>query len=809
MSARRSPLAKGWLHWGAGLVRGLRWPRGLSSKIYLAFLITSVVPTSIAGLIGILYSFDVLKQEMLLHLAQETAIRAEAQTNFFRQLSSELSYLANAPAVRDLPEGIGDTERSDPDGARRRIKRAFAAFAEAYPYIYQIRYLDGRGREVVRVDRRDDKIHDVPEPELQDKSDRYYVRDSMALEPGEIYVSPLDLNVEGGQVETPEKPVIRLATPVTDAAGRKRGLLIVNLHAGIILDQVQGMADARSGTAFLFNRSGYYLARSPAGSAEGGFRMQSIDDITAFPRPLLGKILEGDRNAELVGDWIIAYAPILVRSQATAGRDQPVEWAVMLAYPRDKLLAVVFSLSSLYTVLAVALAVTAIAGFLLSRHLLRPLLSLRDETEAIAQGDFSGRVEIKGQDEIALLGQRFNTMAEWLERYYGALEGQRQSLEIEVRARTAALERERANLAAILANTGDGILALSPDGIIEFANTAAALMFDSPAVALVGLPFQNLWSGWNDLASGSSPQLLTAQIGDRSLALNIAPLRVATEQHGFIIVLRDVSEERRLQDERRELDRQLFQMEKMTTMGELAMGLAHEIGNPLAGMKTVVQVLRSEELDADTTGRYLSRIEDEVNRLSSFLRTFHGFAAPQESFPRACTLDDVLDDVLLWTRKEASSQGITIEYRHCGKDIPKLWADLNQLKQVLLNLVINAIHATRGGGRITIGMCGAVRPEDRERPVQRMRFCIDDNGEGIAPEILPTIFDPFFTTRASGSGLGLAVVKKIVAQHGADIVVESTPGKGTRFTLVWPVAEDGSVAGTAADLNCLRKAAHG
>ncbi|MBI5163876.1 MAG: hypothetical protein HY985_08230, partial [Magnetospirillum sp.] len=221
------------------------------------------------------------------------------------------------------------------------------------------------------------------------------------------------------------------------------------------------------------------------------------------------------------------------------------------------------------------------------------------------------------------------------------------------------------------------------------------------------------------------------------------------------------------------------------------------------------QALRSEDLDAATTGRYLSRIEDEVNRLSSFLRTFHGFAAPQETFPHACTLDDVLEDVLLWTRKEAVSRGIAIEYKHCAKDIPTLWADPNQLKQILLNLVINAIHATRDGGRITVGMCGSVRPEDRDRPVPRMRFCVDDTGEGIPPEVLPTIFDPFFTTRASGSGLGLAVVKKIVVQHGADILVESTPGKGTRFTLVWPVADGGGATAAMTELNCERELSHG
>jgi signal transduction histidine kinase len=232
----------------------------------------------------------------------------------------------------------------------------------------------------------------------------------------------------------------------------------------------------------------------------------------------------------------------------------------------------------------------------------------------------------------------------------------------------------------------------------------------------------------------------------------------------------------------------MFQMEKMTALGELAMGLAHEIGNPLAGMKAVVQMLE-EEPHAPQVREYLARVHAEIDRLSGFLRTFHGFAAPQETHPVACKLNDVLEDVLLWTRKEARARKVTINGAACWHEVPALYADPAQLKQVLLNLVINAVQAMPDGGAIDIGMCA--READLHAAVPRLRFCVRDNGPGIAPEVLPKIFDPFFTTRADGSGLGLAVVKKIALQHGADIQVHSEPGKGTRFELVWPVCAEG------------------
>ena len=659
--------------------------KGLSSKIYFAFLVTAVVPVLVAGMVGIYFSLDALRKETLHHLEQEVTSRAEGMARFFDQLASELLYLASSSLLHDVANAMASGRQGLAPDARLRLERDYAAFARAYPYIYQVRFLDQAGREVVRVDRRDGRLYTVPEAELQDKSGRYYVSEGMEHEPGQVYVSPLDLNIERGVVEKPERPVIRFATPIVDRKGVKRGLLIINLHAAFMLGQIQELAGGRGGVAYLFDRSGFYLSRSAEAAEPESFKMQSVESLTQLmPRPLLTRIINREKGTELLGDWIVAHAPIGVGETLADRSDSSMDWAIALAFPRKRLFEAVFNLYLLYGVLALTLVGTAIAGFLLSRHLLRPLELLSRETEEVALGHFSHRVEIRGGDEIADLGRRFNAMAARLEQSYRALEDRKGELEKEVQLRTAALEKE--------------------------------------------------------------------------------------------------------QQERRELDHQMFQVEKMTTLGEVAMGLAHEIGNPLAGMKAVAQMLLEEEL-APQQREYLERILNEVNRLSEFLRTFHGFSAPQEFHPVACRLEQTLEDVMLWTRKEAKSRGVTIDIAPCSGNVPALWADPNRLKQVLLNLVINAIHAMPEGGRIEIGMCaGLGHPEDLDGTVPKMRFCVRDTGVGIPAEVLPKVFDPFYTTRADGSGLGLAVVKKIAQQHGADIQVESKPGHGTCFELVWPIA---------------------
>lgn len=665
--------------------------KGLSSKIYIAFLVTAVVPVLVAGLVGIYFSLDALRKETLHHLDQEVTSRAENMARFFDQLASELLYLASSSLLRDVANNMAAGRTSLPQEARLRLERDYAAFARAYPYIYQVRFLNAEGREIVRVDRREGKLYTVPEAELQDKSGRYYVHDGLEHEPGQVYVSPLDLNIERGVVEKPERPVIRFATPIVDRKGVKRGLLIINLHAAFMLGQIQEMAGSRGGVAYLFDRSGFYLSRTADAAEPESFSMQSVEALTShMPRALLSRIIQRDKGTEMLGESIIAYAPIGIGQTLADRSDSSMDWAIALSFPRKRLFEAVFNLYLLYGVLALTLVGTAVAGFLLSRHLLRPLEQLSHETEEIAEGHFAHRVEIRGEDEIADLGRRFNAMAATLEQSYRRLEDRKGELEREVQIRTAALERE--------------------------------------------------------------------------------------------------------QQERRELDRQMFQVEKMTTLGEIAMGLAHEIGNPLAGMKAVAQMLLEEELTPHQR-EYLERILGEINRLSEFLRTFHGFSAPQEFLPVACRLEQVLEDILLWTRKEARSRGVTIAFMPCSTAVPALWADPNRLKQVLLNLVINAIHAMPEGGRIEIGMCaGLGHPGDLDGDVPKMRFCVRDSGVGISPEVLPKVFDPFYTTRADGSGLGLAVVKKIAQQHGADIQIESTPGHGTCFELVWPIAPGEDIA---------------
>lgn len=643
--------------------------RGLARRIYIAFMLVAVIPTALAGLIGIYVSLETLREETLRNLQQEVTVRAQGVGRFFDQLAAELLYLADTSALEELRSArrAGDSLRIR--AATTRLERDYLTLAKAYPHLYQIRYLSADGMEVVRVDKKDNRVLVTAADQLQNKADRYYFPDAMLRRPGEIYVSPLDLNIEQGRIELPERPVIRVATPIGTGIGANEGILIINLHADFLIEQIQQMAQVRSGTVYLFDRAGHYLART-ANSADG-FSLQPIENVQSrFGAEAIQDIFLSDDGAQLVANIIFAHAAI--RFGEAYPEEEVAPWVIAVAYPEQTLLLSMFNLFALYTILGICLLATAIGGYVLSRHLLGPLEALTRESEAIASGNFSHRVEIQGSDEIARLGEKFNAMAQTIEQLVGALAAHRDRLEDEVRARTADLKHE--------------------------------------------------------------------------------------------------------QEERRELDRQMFQMDKMATMGELAMGLAHEIGNPLAGMKAVAQAMQFEEDLPASIREPLRRFESEVDRLSDFLRSFHGFTAPTVPNLQAVVLTEALQDVLFWTRKEAKSIGIDIE-TEIEADLPSLAADPAQLKQVLLNLLVNAMHAMPAGGRL---MIAALAEGDR------VRIEVRDSGIGIPAEVLTRIFDPFFTTRPGGSGLGLAIVAKIVREHGAEIRVDSQPGHGTCISLIWP-----------------------
>jgi hypothetical protein len=247
----------------------------------------------------------------------------------------------------------------------------------------------------------------------------------------------------------------------------------------------------------------------------------------------------------------------------------------------------------------------------------------------------------------------------------------------------------------------------------------------------------------------------------------------------------------------RQHHREIQQVQHLASLGELAAGVAHEIRNPLAGIKYAVQILSKEPGLADGQRETMAEIMRSIERLEKTMTDLLLYSRVRPPDLRPVSLAEVIEDALSSLKEEFQLGGIRVEKRF-DPALPPLSLDFEQMVKVFLNLFLNALQAMPGGGTLTIAACcrepGDSAGEDAAGPIQDgqgwAEVTLQDTGEGMAPEVLKEIFRPFFTTKARGTGLGLSLSRRIVEQHRGQIFARSEAGKGTTFFLRLPLHSD-------------------
>ena len=232
-----------------------------------------------------------------------------------------------------------------------------------------------------------------------------------------------------------------------------------------------------------------------------------------------------------------------------------------------------------------------------------------------------------------------------------------------------------------------------------------------------------------------------------------------------------------------------MQKEKMAALGELTTRIAHEIKNPLGIIKGSAQILIDETEDSDVKSEVVDFIIDEVNRLDIKVRDLLNHSRPRPPNLKKTNINETLEErIHFWESQKDLGNQIKIKRKYT-QDLPDILVDGEQIRQVILNLLINCNEAMPGGGMITVATGFESQKEDPEnsRDSGNVLVEFEDTGIGIRKEDLGRIFDPFFTTKKEGTGLGLSTVNRIIGNHKGKISVESEIGKGTRFTLHFPV----------------------
>ncbi len=231
--------------------------------------------------------------------------------------------------------------------------------------------------------------------------------------------------------------------------------------------------------------------------------------------------------------------------------------------------------------------------------------------------------------------------------------------------------------------------------------------------------------------------------------------------------------------------------EKLAALGTLTAGLAHEIRNPLGIIRASAELLEEEEVEREI--KFGTMIVEEVDRLSELLTSFLDFAKPKEVNSSIHDLGELVRQILVGVGPEFNDKGVRLEQLR-EEDRFDVSMDVDQIKQVLLNLLLNARDAVNGGGEVAITLThrkrprhGALFPSKPEQDNEYVEVTVEDNGEGIEDEKMDNLFDPFFTTKKDGTGLGLSIVHGIIKNHSGYLFVESEMKRGTRIGFALPI----------------------
>ena len=372
----------------------------------------------------------------------------------------------------------------------------------------------------------------------------------------------------------------------------------------------------------------------------------------------------------------------------------------------------------------------------------------------------------------------FDEAAHTLQQSYSALTARVEQMDVELAQSNEALRRQlghneamRVHLDGILESLSTGVLVMDDCGTISRSNRAAETLLGATDAELRNRRAADVLTGAG-LAVCDRPQ----RIGQTVVSISQVPLHNDSgERSGHLMMFQDITRIYQLEE-------QLHRKERLAAMGELIGRIAHEIRNPLGSVELFASMLQRDLSEHSSTKRYAQQISQAVQLMDRLLANLLLYMRPVRM-----TRGWHLAEPLIAESIKLAAHAITkvpVEIRvDISPEIHSIWCHDGQLKQVLLNLIVNAVQAMPNGGVLAISLCHE-SPEVLGMPAARLT--VRDSGIGIDPAHRSRIFDPFFTTKDEGTGLGLAIVYSIVDAHQGRIDVESTIGQGTACSIILP-----------------------
>jgi PAS domain S-box-containing protein len=415
-------------------------------------------------------------------------------------------------------------------------------------------------------------------------------------------------------------------------------------------------------------------------------------------------------------------------------------------------------------------------GYFLTRSITRPVKNLVQAAQRISLGDYSQAVVLSSQNEIGFLGQTFNGMQKSIRSKEKQLNALKQKAENEADAIKSYNE-------LILQNIITGIMTIDLNGRITVLNTEAARILQLDQARSIGKHFKKVFELSHPFLAILEEMHAVPPVNSFKeseihfkekiipLSLRVSPLPDSNKKIiGSNWLLEDLTKVR-------ELQLQIKEKEWLAYLGELSAAIAHEIRNPLNSISLFLGLLKRHAGIQPKQLESINKITNEIEALDNIVSDFLNFARPSRLQKDLFSINELINNTLFLAEKEIKEKQIVIELNITPLSLT-YYGDIGQLKQALLNIILNAVQAMDYRGLLQIIA--------KQANSGNLMIKVCDNGKGIAPEYLKKIFIPFFSTRNEGTGLGLSIVQSIIRAHTGTIVVKDHLGKGACFIIELP-----------------------
>lgn len=764
----------------------------------MALLLCSVVAgVTIAGGVWtyLRFSEKLTQEEFARQSLAAASIEAEIHATI-RDLREDVASLATVPAVTGLlrarrGQGVDQVSGKAEHEWRKELESHFRDVFADRPDYAQVRLIGvaDSGREIVRVERQGERILVTPDKRLQHKGQRRYFREAMALVPGDIFVSELELNEELGRVVVPHMPVLRVAIPIYDSTGAPQAVVVINTDLRPLLDHFERtLADYYS--LYLFDNQGRFLLHP---DRERRFVPQLGSAIRVTEEfPGLGFDMDGSAVQS-----VVEHAPSerkMVADLRGLGRDADPSHAWGLLVTQDYSHATAAKADLARQIIAwgsTLLVLTLGTVMLFSRSLTRPLRQITHAVEQLGRGAVEPNLPLRARDEAGVLARAFDEMSRQVREHDASM---KKEVGVRRRAEEALREAERQlRLALDAAQAGVWVWDLKDHSTSR----------DKTAEKILGLPsgakVPRRWTERLHLddrpvvdeklrlaKTGNLPFDAEFRLSDDNgywkhiKARAITVLGKDKQPVKLIGVCWDVSGEKAVRDRVARYGVELKR--KNDELEQFVYSVSHDLKSPLVTCKAYMGLLQEDLRDGNVKDALDSamRIEKAADYMKSLIEDLLELsrAGAVEAQEMPVDVEGLLRTVIEECRSEFPET--TVEVR-VEADTPNLRVDPIALRRVFQNLISNAFKygCHTPNPRVEIG---GLKQDDETW------FFVKDYGSGIEAEYQEKVFRLFqrLETTKEGTGIGLAIVKKIVDGYGGRAWVESEAGKGTTFWVAFP-----------------------